>query len=134
MTEGISGHWARLLGDRVWETMGSVSHLQRVDGSEKVWRVGDTRMALAAERLNEQLRSLPALSAALAAFTSLREVKEEATEPPRAERVPTLELKLPRWDLEVGEVVEVRTREPVENTSTYKWTDWLPAVARPYFH
>lgn len=51
VTEGISGHWARTLGEEsIWETRGSVSHLQRVDGCDKVWRVGETRMSLTTQR------------------------------------------------------------------------------------
>ncbi|CAK9043148.1 unnamed protein product [Durusdinium trenchii] len=48
---------------------------------------------------------------------------------PRLEPVKSLDIELPpSWTLQAGEVVEVRTRDPEENTCTYKWTAWHPAV------
>lgn len=77
VTEGISGHWARTIGEEsVWETRGSVSHLQRVDGCDKVWRVGETRMSLTAQRIVTGITSQvtgvrDGLSIATSALTSL---------------------------------------------------------------
>lgn len=181
VTEGISGHWARTLGEEsIWETRGSVSHLQRVDGCDKVWRVGETRMSLTTQRIVTGITSQvtgmrDGLSIATSALTSLLDnsksksatsalsklkIKPEGTRDSKlsptpsnqnsnqtdkveqksadaadivrariSQTIPTLEIKLPLpWSLQAGEAVEVRTRDPVENSSAHRWSAWHGAV------
>ncbi|CAJ1413881.1 unnamed protein product [Effrenium voratum] len=170
---------------------------QRVDGLDKVWRVGESQMSLATEKLfagiNAGVTGLrQSFSAVASAFTfypesetpkqaekeqtvasSLLEAGDEGlqdlqedmlrlqgnifgfapaptpSEPeipipkrsqksvvrPRSpQKVPTLNIKLPPvWDLQQGQAVEVRTNDPVENSSQYKWSAWRRAVVEEGF-
>ncbi|CAE7331893.1 hypothetical protein AK812_SmicGene35905 [Symbiodinium microadriaticum] len=132
VTSTVDGHWARVVGDeRVWELRGSVSFLQRVDGTSKIWRVGEGHGA--AQQLLSGARQ--SFAAAASSLASLLGAGPEPKSDWEGEELPgTLPLELPpHFDLQPGEAVEVRTLEAVENSSTYEWTPWKRAVAAGSF-